>query len=333
MKIKLKTVVFLGASVISWALGAQEVKIKSSVDGTLQPCFVQAPAEGLKKVPLLVGLHSWSTSYTSAHPRDFMAKECAARGWAFVYPHFRGPNNNPDACGSEKAVADVLDSVAWAQKEFDIDAKRIYIAGGSGGGHMTLMAIAAAPGLFAAAAAFCPISDLARWHADGLRLKTEYPGMLERSCLGTPAEKPGEYRRRSPLWFLDRASSVKVYLAAGIHDGHRDQSVPVGHVIRAFNRLVPENSAVGENVIGYIEKNEKVPPDLVFTGSDPFYGHEKRIHMRRTAGNARLTVFEGGHQDNYPAAIDFLSRQSLGGRVDWALPEKAGAAEKSAISK
>ena len=134
MKMNLKPVVCLGASVISWVLGAQEVKIKSSIDGTLQPCFVQAPAEGLKNVPLLVGLHSWSTSYTSAHPRDFMAKECAERGWAFVYPHFRGPNKNPDACGSEKAVADVLDAVAWAQKEFDIDAKRIYIAGGSGGG-------------------------------------------------------------------------------------------------------------------------------------------------------------------------------------------------------
>ena len=333
MKMNLKPVVCLGASVISWVLGAQEVKIKSSIDGTLQPCFVQAPAEGLKKVPLLVGLHSWSTSYTSPHPRDYLATDCAERGRAIVYPHFRGPNKNPDACGSEKAVADVLDAVAWAQKEFDIDAKRIYIAGGSGGGHMTLMAIARAPGIFAAAAAFCPISDLARWHADGLKLKTEYPKMLELSCLGTPAEKPEEYRRRSPLWVLDRASSVKVYLAAGIHDGHRDQSVPVGHVIRAFNRLVPADAAIGEDVISHIEENEKVTSDSAFAGTDPFYGSEKRIHMRRTAGNAQLTVFEGGHQDNYPAAIHFLSRQSLGGRVDWTLPEKAGEVEKSAISK
>ena len=192
MKVFLKPVFLLVAAAVSGVCAARTVQIRSSVDGTLQPCFVQAPAEGLKKVPLLVGLHSWSTSYTSAHPRDFMAGECAARGWAFVYPHFRGPNRNPDACGSEKAVGDVLDAVAWARKEFDVDADRIYIAGGSGGGHMTLMAIARAPGLFAAAAAFCPISDLARWHADGLRLKTEYPKMLELSCLGTPAEKPEE---------------------------------------------------------------------------------------------------------------------------------------------
>ena len=35
-----------------------------------------------------------------------------------------------------------------------------------------------------------------------------------------------------------------------------------------------------------------------------------------------LTIFEGGHDGNYAAGIDFLSRQRKGCKADWTLPEK-----------
>ena len=93
--------------------------------------------------------------------------------------------------GSDYAVQDIVDAVSYAKANAKIDAARIYIVGGSGGGHITLLMLGRHPELFAAGAAFCPISDLARWHADSLE---DHPGrgkcyaeMMEKSCGGTPA--------------------------------------------------------------------------------------------------------------------------------------------------
>ena len=303
------------------------VEIRSSVDGTMQPCFVQPPPAGVTNAPLLVGLHSWSMGVDTRHPRDVMAKACAERGWAFVYPHYRGRNDKPEACGSRRAVGDVLDAVQWAQEAFSIDPDRVYVAGGSGGGHMALMAVSMAPRTFAAAVAFCPISDLLRWWNDGIALGTEYPAMLEKSCGGKPdGHARGEYLRRSPLGDPLAAAhdaGVKLYVAAGIHDGHGEQPVPIGHSIRAFNAFAEESDRISESDIAVMERTESVPKSLAFAGRDPLYPEAKKILMRRTSGGARLTLFEGGHQDNYPAAFDFLARQRRGAPPDWTLPASA----------
>ena len=47
----------------------------------------------------------------------------------------------------------------------------------------------------------------------------------------------------------------------------------------------------------------KQPSDCVV---DPALGRE--IHLRRTAGRARVTIFEGGHEGIGSAAIDWLQR-------------------------
>ena len=39
---------------------------------------------------------------------------------------------------------------------------------------------------------------------------------------------------------------------------------------------------------------------------DPTYG--RAIYLRRTAGKARVTIFEGGHEDLAEAAAEWLSR-------------------------
>ena len=81
------------------------VQIKSTIDGTDQPCHFWAPDKASSEaVPLIVGLHTWSGDYTQlAHyriVRDFAKKS----GWAFVGPNFRGPNSTPEGCGSDLAV-------------------------------------------------------------------------------------------------------------------------------------------------------------------------------------------------------------------------------------
>ena len=302
------------------------VKVRSTLDGTEQPCYFWAPDKAkTEPVPLVVGLHTWSGDYRYVSHYTTTLSYAKKLGWAFVGPDFRGANDKPAACGSDYAVQDIADAVNYAKSRTKIDASRIYIIGGSGGGHMTLLMLGRHPEMFAAGAAFCPITDLARWHADSLE---DHPGrgknyakMLEKSCGGVPAERAEEYALRSPLTWLGRAKDggVPVYICTGIHDGWKG-SVPVGHSLRAFNALANPSDRISETDIAYIEKNQAVPEALAFRGSDPFYSEARRIHLRRTSGAVRVTVFEAGHDGNYAAGFDFLSRQRKGRKVDWSIP-------------
>lgn len=305
------------------------VQVKSTLDGTDQPCYFWAPDKAAKEaVPLIVGLHTWSANYLQLSHYQTVLSYAQKAGWAFVGPNFRGPNSTPEGCGSDLAVQDIVDAVNYAKGRVKIDASRVYIIGGSGGGHMTLLMLGRHPEVFAAGAAFCPITDVARWHADSLE---KHPGrgkgyarMLESACGGTPAEKPEQYRHRSPLTWLARAKEQKVpaYICTGIHDGWTG-SVPVGHSIRGFNALADEKDRLTEEEIAFLEANQSVPPNLVASCKDPFYGTKNRVHFRRTSGLARLTLFEGGHGGNFQAGFDFLSRQRKGTPVDWSLPKSA----------
>ena len=307
--------------------------LRSTKDDTIQPFYWYDPGKPTA-VPLVVALHSWGASCHWSSPAETVLDYCRKNGWAMVYPNFRGPNVRPEACGSELAVQDILDTVEWAKAVRKVDANRIYIIGGSGGGFMTLLMAGRHPVVFAGAAAFCPITDLARWHADSSKRGNHYAGNIAACCGGTPEEAADEYAVRSPLSHLSNARTGKLplYIVTGIHDGHRG-SVPVGHSIRAFNALADERDRISEGDIAYIETEERVPDKLAFGGIDPFYGGNGRVMMRVTSANARLTVFDGGHAGNYPAGLDFLSRQRRGRPADFSLPATADTANVEDITK
>ncbi len=315
------------------------VQVKSSIDGTMQPCWFWAPPKAnAEPVPLIVGLHTWSADYRQKPTYASSLRYAMNKGWAMVGPNFRGPNKTPAACGGNLAVQDIVDAVNYAKGRVKIDPRRVFIIGGSGGGHMTLLMAGRHPEIWAGCVAFCPISDIARWHADSL---LDHPGrgkgyakMLESACGGKPDEKPDEYRLRSPLTWLGNArkAGVPVYIATGIHDGWTG-SVPVGHAIRAYNALADEKDRVSEEDIKAIEDTQAVPSALAFNdGYDPFYSQRNRIHMRRTSANVRLTIFEGGHGGNFQAGLDFLSRQEKGRPADFSLPQ-GGHGREEALGK
>ena len=306
---------------------------RSTKDGSLQPFYWYDPGKE-DEVPLVVALHSWGASCHWSGPAKTVAGYCEKHGWAMVYPNFRGPNVRPEACGSDLAVQDILDTIAWAKQVRKIDADRVYIIGGSGGGYMTLLMAGRHPDVFAGAAAFCPITDLARWHADSTFRKNHYAGNIAAACGGLPTEHLAEYQKRSPLTHLcnARVNKLPIYIVTGIHDGHKG-SVPVGHSVRAFNSLADEADRISEEDIAFIEANEKIPEPRQFKGTDPFYGPKARIHLRATSANVRLTVFEGGHGGNYPAGLDFLSRQRRGQSADMAIPEGLAMCEIESITK
>ena len=312
------------------------VQVKSTYDGTMQPCWFWAPEKAKSEpVPLVVGLHTWSADYTQKGHYATSLAYAKQHGWAMVGPNFRGPNKTPPACGGDAAVQDIVDAVNYAKSQVKIDPKRVYILGGSGGGHMTLLMAGRHPEIWAGCAAFCPITDLARWHADSM---LDHPGrgknyakMMEGACGGQPEEKPEEYKKRSPLTWIDRArkAGVPVYIVTGIHDGWKG-SVPVGHSFRAFNALADEKDRVSEADISVIEETRVVPPSIAYNGAkDPFYSEKQRIHFRRTSANVRFTLFEGGHGGNFAAGLDFLSRQVKGQAVDFTLPQKGKGSEEA----
>lgn len=289
----------------------QRVNIKSSADGTSQPCYVILPP-GLERdstpVPILVGLHSWSGDVEQRN--QTLEKATLGRGWIYLFPHFRGRNDHPEACGSLKAQQDILDAVAWAKKEYPIDEERIYLSGVSGGGHMTMLMASRYPEVWTAASAWAGISDLAAWYR--LHSRSGYGEMMRQTFGGAPgesAEIAAQYRSRSPLTHIQRAVNLPLDIATGVHDGHRG-SVPVRHSLEAFNLLARKQGAteISDREIADLSRRNgrlraPLPSDRV---QDPTYG--RHIHLRRTAGNVRVTIFEGGHEMIAEAAVEWLGQ-------------------------
>lgn len=293
-----------------------DVKIKSSVDGAMQPAKWFAPQllaenETLPK-PLLVVLHSWSADYRQTSFTPQALKQCAKRNWCLIHPNFRGPNKTPNACGSKLAVADVLDAVAYAKSKANIDPKRIYLFGASGGGHMALMMATRSPKTWAGVSSWVPVTDLTAWHGECKKSKRKYWKDIEGVTGGAPgssAKTDAIYKERSPLFHLQHARGVRIDLNVGIHDGYTG-SIPITHSLFAFNRLADANNAASakltDDQIKAMRTGRKVPAALLAKNKSA-QGRVKKVLFQRNAGPARLTIFDGGHEGDINAAVHWFS--------------------------
>ena len=300
----------LFADVPSAAGRRERIHVPSSLDGTEQPCYLTLP-DGFRPdgppVPLLVSLHTWSGDVEQRDRK--MEEEALGRGWIYLWPHFRGANKAPDACGSEKAQQDILDAVDWVLQRYPVDRRRIYLTGASGGGHMAMLMAGRHPQRWTAVSAWVGISDLAAWHAR--QAKSPYGEMIRASCGGPPGASAAvdqQYRLRSPKTWLHRAVEVPLDLSAGVHDGHKG-SVPIRHTLEAFNVVAAAQGLPGvteEEIAQLSRPNGRLErPQASDREEDPALG--RAIYLRRTAGKARVTIFEGGHERIAPAAAAWLA--------------------------
>ncbi|HSJ01227.1 MAG TPA: prolyl oligopeptidase family serine peptidase [Verrucomicrobium sp.] len=307
----------------TWPVGVTKVEIPCS-DGAKQLAMWYAPKKSGKR-PLLVALHTWSSHYASAGGDAVYADWCLAQDWAFVHPDFRGPNATPDSMGSDRAVKDVVEALAWAKKQASVDESRIYLIGVSGGGHMALQMAAREPQLWTAVSAWCGISDIGQWHADHTKggKPDRYAQNIEAALGGSPAmDGPAkeEAWKRSPLSHLGQASIVPLDIHAGVRDG-RAGSVPFLHSLKAFNAVVGTGKdALDPDKMEEYYKTQEVPSGWQEAGEDLSYGAWKPL-FRRTAGKTRVTIFDGGHEIVHQAALNWLAQQERGKPVVWDLKD------------
>lgn len=305
--------------------GVTETQYRSEADETMQPALVWFP-ETDQPVPLLVALHTWSSDYRQAGGEAQYARWCQQAGWAFVHPNFRGINKTPDAMGSDLAVADIRSAVAFAQSETNIDAKRVYCIGVSGGGHASLLMAARHPRLWAGVSAWCGISDIAAWHqqcADGPFKR--YAGMIETVLNGNPTQDEQVRQtawHRSPLkWIRETDALPPLDINHGINDG-RTGSVPFTQSIHAFNAAVNAPQKISQADLETFYQTQKVPESLEVLNEaeqDDLYGDHQPV-FRITAGTTRLTIFQGGHEIVHRAALNWLAAQTQGHPVEWHPP-------------
>jgi len=287
--------------------GRHIIEVVSSIDNTRQPSYLILPAgigEADSQIPVVVSLHSWSFGFQQRW--EELEAGVTERGWIYVFPDFRGRNDNVEACASEIAKRDVIDALDWVISHYPVDESRVYLTGMSGGGFMTLAMVASFPERWTAASAWVPLSDLRGWY--DFHAGDSY-GEMTRQCVGgDPAGNPAianEMRRRSPLYELERAKNVPLEIAAGSLDGHDGAPIPIWHSLFAFNAIA---EAVGEQgisaeEIAQLSRHEPRldAPEETDEIVDPTYG--RRIYLRRYAGKSRVTIFEGAHERIPGAAL------------------------------
>jgi poly(3-hydroxybutyrate) depolymerase len=290
----------------------RDITVASSLDGTKQHSMLWTPESATSQAtPLYVHLHSWSGGYKQDN--SAWLKEAASRGWIFLHPDFRGRNDRPQACGSKFARQDILDAISHIIAKYKVEERRVYLAGVSGGGHMTMLMSAYYPERFSATSAWVGISDLAEWYRfhtpDGKRGR--YAQMTFQSCGGAPGDSDkadAAYHARSPLFYLHRVGDLPIDLNAGVNDGHTG-SVPIAHTLKAFNAIAKagQHARVSETEIVQLSKARRLTkPGKTDTGMDPLYGRE--IRLRRVAGKARVTIFDGGHEGIAKAGMAWLEK-------------------------
>jgi pimeloyl-ACP methyl ester carboxylesterase len=289
-------------------------KTVSTLDGEVQPLFYWAPEGATERpTPLFVFLHSWSSDYRQDNTKWFA--QAVKRGWIYVHPDFRGVNDKPAACGSRLARQDVLDSIDFICRKYRVDPQRIYLAGVSGGGHMSMLMAGHHPDRFSAVSAWVGIGNLSDWYRFHVRngKPEKYARMIQQSLGGVPGESAAadaEARDRSPVFHLASAVELPTSIYAGVEDGHSG-SVPVRHSLEAFNVIAAARGSaiVSEEEMQQLWKNRRLTRPLASDLEEaPEIGRD--IFLRRHAGNAHVTIFDGGHESLPEPACEWLATQS-----------------------
>jgi dipeptidyl aminopeptidase/acylaminoacyl peptidase len=137
-----------------------------SRDGKVLPGFITLPANHSGPLPFVVLVHNGPSGHDGV-AFNWQVQFLVSRGYGVFQPQFRGSSGFGAAfqeAGYQqwggRMQNDVTDGTRWLISQKLADPARIAIAGSGYGGYSALMGAVKEPGLYAAVAAYDPITDL-----------------------------------------------------------------------------------------------------------------------------------------------------------------------------
>lgn len=186
-----------------------------------------------ERPPVLVFIHGGPTSY-ALPVFDRSVQFWTTRGFAVANVNYRGSTGYGRAYREKLkgkwGIADVEDCAAvvrWLDSEGLVDGARALIRGGSAGGFTTLAALAFTD-VFAAGASLYGVADLELLARDTHKFESRYLDSL----IGPWPQDAAEYKRRSPLYHLERFDRPVI-----LFQGSEDTVVPPEQSKLMFDEL------------------------------------------------------------------------------------------------
>jgi len=294
-----------------WPENCRKVEIVSSIDGNMQPAMFLRSGGNMPR-PLVVSLHTWSGGYDQ---KDTLAWQCLEKNYNYIHPHFRGRNNNPDACGSHLAIRDIDDAISYALNNACVDRSSIHVVGSSGGGYATLLTYMNSSHNIKSYSAWVAISDLVKWFYESEGRKSNYARDIARATGGWTNENNytlglDEAIKRSPYFMktpVKKRKYSKLMICAGIHDGYTG-SVPITHSLLFYNKLMKDfDGHDAKNLIPDQHIIELVASRNFINKPQKMIGARQILYEKNYKDLITLIIFDGGHEMLSDVALDQIS--------------------------
>jgi dipeptidyl aminopeptidase/acylaminoacyl peptidase len=256
--------------------GFELADIISSADSSVQKAYFYTTKNG-KPMPLVVHLHEWGCDYKILSERPELGVLCKNAGYNYIFPDFRGSNNTPESCMSEKAISDIDDAIDFAIKRGNIDKSNIVIIGVSGGGYAVLTMYLKSKHNIKYFSAWCPISDIEQWYYQTKYANLTYYKDIEK--IVGDSRNIQEMRKRSPM-YMDFAENIdrknaQLEIYHGINDGYTG-SVPSLHSLNFYNKInVDEEGGIPDSDILEIVSRS------ISDNSTEFIGDRKLLYKKK----------------------------------------------------
>ncbi len=193
-------------------------------DGAKIPAYLTLPPGSSGKALGAVVLPHGGPSSRDEWGFDWLAQFFAARGYAVIQPNYRGSSgygeefqNANGFINWKTSMADITDSARYLVKEGIADPARIAIVGWSYGGYAALQSAAVEPGLYKAAVAIAPVTDMAL-------LKKESEGYTNAKLVQDFIGSGPHVAEGSPLRNVD-----KIQVPVLMFHGDMDINVGISH--------------------------------------------------------------------------------------------------------
>ncbi|PHN02094.1 S9 family peptidase [Flavilitoribacter nigricans DSM 23189 = NBRC 102662] len=228
-----------------------------AADGAQVPARIYRPENPTPDGPAVIfvhgagylqNVHEWWSSYFREYmfhnilvdngytvlDIDYRASDGYGRDWrTAIYRHMGG-----------KDLSDQVDGAKYLVDEWDVDADRIGIYGGSYGGFITLMALFNNPGTFKSGAALRSVTDWAHYNHG-----------YTANILNTPTTDSIAYQRSSPINFAEGLEDQLLIL-----HGMVDSNVQFQDVVRLAQRLIELGKDNWEFAVFPLESHGFVEP-------------------------------------------------------------------------